>query len=90
MELLIPTIEHKLKERFPGRSIRCLPEIDPISFTAFYRLIFEGRKTSFTIQPKVLIESARQQFKDVDQIADEWVASIHGLEQMLLQNEIKL
>lgn len=90
MEHLTETIEHKLNEKYPGRTVKCLPEIDPISFTAFYRVVFEGRKTHFTYQPEVLAEVAKSHNLTVDQLAEQWVHSVHGLEQLLLQNKVSL
>lgn len=90
MDQLNVTIQHKLNEKYPGRAITCIPEVDPISFKAFYRLIFEGRKTHFTYHPDQLAAFGKQYNKNVDVVAQEWVDSIHGMEQMLLQNNISV
>ncbi len=90
MEHLTATIEHKLNEKYPGRTVKCLPEIDPISFKAFYRVIFEGRKTHFTYQPEVLAEVAKTHSLNVDQVAEQWVHAVHGLEQLMLQNRVEV
>jgi len=90
VDLLNETIQYKLNEKYPGRTVTCLPEIDPISFKPFYRLIFEGRKTHFTYQPDVLAEVAKTHNLNVDQIAEKWVHAVHGVEQLMLQNRVEV
>lgn len=90
MDLLNVTIQHKLTEKYPTRSVQCLAEIDPITFKPFFRLIFEGRKTHFTYQPDALTKMAEEHNMSVDEVASTWVSSVHGVEQMLLQNRIEV
>jgi len=90
MEFIAETITHKLREKYPHLTISCIVEVDPVSYHATNRVIVEGRKTSYTFNVNAFAEYGRQYNKNVDTIATEWVESVVGLDQILLQNRVEV
>lgn len=82
MSNIVKLIEQKLAEKYPNTNTRCILEIDPITYSSLYRVVYNGQKTHYTFYIDRLQKQMAADQLTEDAMATKFVELVNGVQQI--------